>query len=195
MKSPRGLMAAIAFLLALPLALMWERLFGKGGGPVIHFSLALGSGLLSSAIADFPAPVWARWLGRLSTGLLALIFVLQGTSELAQSRFLSELAFHGLGQQLEGWLGTAFLLWCMIAVLMDRPGGRKVLGLVVVALAAALRVYATVFPSGAASLETAAPLLKLLYLLPFVWLLVESGKSSPGDSAAIEALGPTAHGR
>ena len=174
MKSPRAFAAAILFLSALPFGLLFQRLAGGWGEPAIHLSFALGSGLLCSAVSDFRTPIWATWLGRLSTGLLALIFALQGISELTRNDLLTDVAFQGLGQHLEGWLGNGFLLWCMMALLVDGHGMRKFFGLFAVSSSAAVRVYSWVLSLSGRSLEATAPALKLLYLMPFVWLLAES---------------------
>jgi hypothetical protein len=178
MKSSRGFAGALLFLSALPLALLYQMLAGHGGEIPIHFSFSLGSVLLCSAISDFRTPSWATWLGRLSIGLLAIIFALQGISELARNDRLTKVAYQGLGQQLEGWLLAGFLLWCMTAVLVDGHGKTKILGLFAVSSAAAVRAYASVLPLSGQSLETTAPVLKLVYLLPFVWLLAESRRQS-----------------
>ena len=167
MTSPRGFVAATFFLLALPVAALYQFARGEGAEMMIHFMLATGSALLSSAIPGFRAPRWASWVGALSTGALALIFAAQGTAQLTGSEALTRLAFQHLGQDVEGWLGLGFLLWCFVAVLADGRGWRRTVGLVAVSLAAGARLCATVLP--------AAPVPKLLYLLPFVWLLAASG--------------------
>lgn len=174
MKSPRGFAAALLFLSALPLALLYQRLGGNGGDTVIHFSFALGSALLCSAVPDFRTPRWATWLGCLSMGSLAIIFTLQGISDVTRNDLLADVAFRRLGQDLEGWLVAGFLLWCVVDILVAGQGRAKVVGLAAVSLAAAVRVYASVLPLRGTSLEATAPALKLLYLMPFVWLLTES---------------------
>ena len=178
MKSSRAFAAAILFLSALPLAMLFQGLVGRGGEAAIHFSFVLGSGLLCSAISDFRTPIWATWLGRLTTGLLAVIFALQGVSELTRNDLLTRVAYQGMGQHLEGWLVAGFLLWCVMALLADRGGKTRILGLIAVSLAAAVRAYALVLPLNSESLETTAPALKLFYLMPFVWLMAESRRKS-----------------
>jgi hypothetical protein len=190
MKSSRGFAAAILFLSALPVAVLYQMLGGHGGETVIHLFLAVGAGLLSSAISDFRTPVWAIWLGRFSIGFLAVIFGLQGLSELTRDDFLTDVAFQVLGQHVEGWLLTGFLLWCMIAVVVDGRGGAKILGLIAVPSAAVVRAFASILPLRGESLEATAPALKLIYLLPFVWLLVESRRKPTPHS---DAAGPPSH--
>lgn len=181
MKSPRGFAAALLFLSALPLALLAQMVAGHGADAVIHILFALGSALASSAMSDFRTPAWASWLGRLSIASLAIIFALQGTSDLIRNDALSRVAFQGLGQQVEGWLLAGFLLWCLIALVIEGRGNTKRFGLFAVAIAGAVRVVAALLPWSGASLESKAPALKLLYLLPFVWLLAESRRRGPTD--------------
>lgn len=166
MTSPRGFVAASFFLLSLPVAALYQAVHGDGAEMVIHFMLAAGSALLSSAIPRLRAPRWGIWVGCASTGALALVFALQGTAQLTGSEPLTRLAFQRLGQDVEGWLGLGFLVWCCVAVLADRSW-RRPFGLVAVALAAGVRLCAMALP--------AAPVPKLLYLLPFVWLLAACG--------------------
>lgn len=189
MKSRRGLAAAVAFLLALPAALLWQGLFGGGAETVIHAFLAVGAGLLCSAVQDFRVSPWATGLGRLSTGLLAAIFAMQGASLLIADAILTRVAFEGAGQDLEGWLLTAMLVWFMMAVRVGGRGRTLLLGWVAVSLAMAVRAYATLLPLTGASLESTAPALKLSYLLPFVWL-AEDSRSRRGAATETPLAGP-----
>jgi O-antigen ligase len=69
-RSPLGLMAALVILLALPIDLGYQILFGSGGGITIHFALAAGCVLLASSVFDFELP---RWINRMGcVGALAL---------------------------------------------------------------------------------------------------------------------------
>lgn len=52
MKSPRGFLAAIVFLSALPVTILYQKLFGNGAEVVIHLALAAGAFLLSFAVFD-----------------------------------------------------------------------------------------------------------------------------------------------
>lgn len=137
----------------------------------MHFMLALGAGLLAASVADFRTPRFAGWLGRLSLSALAAIFALQGASELAHSTALTNLAFQILGQRLEGWLVAGSLLWCVAVLAVDSHGKTRLFGLLAVAITVCVKVYV-------ASIDTASPQLKLLYLTPFVWLLLESKSDS-----------------
>lgn len=174
MRSRRGLAASLVFLLALPLTALCEALFGTGTGPVIHGALALGSALMAFAVFDFDTPKWATWVTSASVGVLAGVFFLQGLSELIPNAALAELAYHLLGQWLEGGLVELFMAWCVLVWVVDAQVRAKTLGIVAMATVASVRVYSHVLAYQGTSLDAQAPMLKVLWLLPFVWLLFES---------------------
>jgi hypothetical protein len=162
MKSPRGLAGAVVFLLAVPVAALYQAVFTDGVEAVIHVALAAGAALVASAAGDFKTARWIRWTGWVSAGAMAVIFLLQAVAELVRNDALTRLAYQVLGQRLEGWLVYLFLLWCLAVLVVDSSGRTRLLGLVAVALAAS-----------AGALDQ-----KLLGLLPFVWLLFESARRS-----------------
>src|ERR687897_1509285 len=98
MRSPRGFLAAIIFLLALPIAVLYQMLFGNGAAAVLHLAFALGSVLLSFSVFDFKLPRWINWIGCVSAGALAVIFLSQGVADLLQNDSLTYLAYDVLGQ-------------------------------------------------------------------------------------------------
>jgi hypothetical protein len=51
-----GLMAAFVILLALPIPIGYQILFGSGRGTTIHFALTAGRVLLASSVFDFELP-------------------------------------------------------------------------------------------------------------------------------------------
>jgi hypothetical protein len=189
MKSPRGVVAATAFLSALPLAVICQHAFEHAAETVIHFMFALGSGFLCSAIADFHAPRWAVVLGYVSTGVLAVVFALQGTSELTGSAPLTRVAYQVLGQHLEGWLVNGLIVWCFAALLAGSRGVTRLLGLLMLSVTAGVRAYVVVLSFAGPPPDTTQPALKLFYLLPFVWLLLESLSKSPGATLAAGRAG------
>jgi hypothetical protein len=193
MRSPRGVAAAIFFLSALPLAAVFQAAAGRGGETVIHFTLALGSGLLCSAVPDFRASRWATWLGFGSTGALAGIFALQGISEPVRSATITRIAFQMLGQHLEGWLLNGLIVWCIAVLLAESRGKTRIVGLVALSLTAAARAYATVLDFRGTSLDSTVPGLKLLYLLPFVWLLLEGSHRATRRPHSIVPSSSTYH--
>jgi hypothetical protein len=177
MRSPAGFLASAVFLLALPVTAMFDWLVGAGSAAVIHAALALGSCLMARAAFDFGAPRWAAWIGGCATAILATIFLLQGLSEVVESPGLTQLAYQGLGQRLEASLQDAFGCWCVAVLVFDRSLAWRRLGSSAIAAIVAVRVYAVVLASAGSSLDAQAPALKLLWLAPFVWLLLESRRS------------------
>ena len=67
-RSPRGLPAAIVFLLVLPAAVLSQILFGSGASTTIHLALGAGSVLLAFAVFDFRLPRWINWIGCIPAG-------------------------------------------------------------------------------------------------------------------------------
>src|SRR6185503_15520915 len=120
MRSKRGFFASILLLLAVPTAVLYEMALGSGAGVVIHGALAVGSALMSRAVFDFKTPPWATWLGAASSGVLALVFFLQGGSDLGHHEGLTHLAYRVLGQGLEGRLADLFMVWCLVLLVADK---------------------------------------------------------------------------
>ena len=174
MKSPRGFLAAITFLLALPVTVLYETLFGGGAETVIHLALALGAALAAFAVFDFKTAKWITWLGCLSVGAVAVIFLLQGISHLIQNESLTYLAYSVLGQWPELLLLDLFFLWCIAALRINSQGKTRILGIVALSLIVCLELARFGLLYLGTSINAAAPSLKILYLLPFVWLLIES---------------------
>ena len=177
MRSRRGLLASLAFLLALPLTALYQTVFGTGVEAVIHGALAVGSALMSFAVSDFKTPRWATWIGSLSTGALATVFFLQGLSEITHNEALTYLAYRVVGQRLEGWLVDLFMAWCVVVLAVDRQATRRMLGIVAMATVACVKAYSLGLAYHGTSLDTEAPILKILWLMPFVWILFESTTS------------------
>jgi hypothetical protein len=180
MKSPRGFLAAVVFLSALPLTILYQKLFGSGAEIFIHFALAAGSLLISFAVFDFSkAPKWINWLGCVSTGGLAAIFLLQGIGEYMKNEALTYFVYEILGQWLETCLQDLFFVfWCAAILLVDSRGKTRILGFIATLSVVCLEAYKFRLAYLGTSLNVEAPGLKLLYLLPFVWILFESKKKS-----------------
>jgi hypothetical protein len=164
-------------LLALPVTFLYQLSGGDQAEAVIHMALALGAGLMSSAAFDFRTSRWIAWIGGGATGTLAAIFLLQGTSELIAAPGLRRVVYQGLGQRFEGWLVDLFLVWCVAVLLMDSQGRTRAAGIVALALAVGVEVYANGLALAGTSLNEVAPGLKLTVLLPIGWLLLESRKT------------------
>ena len=176
MRSPRGLLAAIVFLLALPVAVLSEILFGSGDGTAIHLALGAGSLLLAFAVFDFKLPRWMNWIGCVSAGALAVIFLLQAVALLIPNDSLTYLAYEVLGQKLEGLVPDLVILWFVAMLLMDSQGKTRILGFVAMSIAVGSEVYKYTLVYLGTSIEAQPEVLRALMLLPFVWLLFESAK-------------------
>jgi hypothetical protein len=173
MRSPLGLLAALAFLLAVPIAFGWQILFGSGAGTMIHFVLAAGSLLLAFAVFDFELPRWMNWIGCAAALALGTIFLLQAVALLIPNESLHYFAYEVLGQWPEGWLPDVVILWFVALLVLDSQGKSRILGIVAVSIALCFELYSHILRFGGTS-DTGS--LKLLMLLPFVWLLFESMK-------------------
>lgn len=91
---------------------------------------------------------------------------------------LTYVAYQVLGQRLEGWLVNVFMAWCVVVLVVDRATPR-VLGIVALVTVACVKAYAWVLAYQGTSLDAQAPILKVLWLLPFVWLLFASCRARP----------------
>ena len=176
MRSPRGVLAAIVFLLALPVAVLCQLLFGSGDGVAIHLALGAGSLLLAFAVFEFKLPRWINGIGCVSAGALAAIFLLQAVALLIPNDSLTYLAYEVLGQRLEGLLPDLIILWFVAMLLMDSQGKTRILGIVAMSIAVASEVYKYTLVYLGTPIEAQPQMLRALMLLPFVWLLFESTK-------------------
>jgi hypothetical protein len=175
-RSKSGFFAALAFLLAAPAALLVQMLFGSGAETVIHFMCGLGFALSAFAVFDFTLPGWINGIGFVANSLSAVIWLLQGLSNLVQNNALNSLAFRVLGQRPESWAIDLFILWLVALLFVDSQGKTRLFGLVVMSLVVIMEIYRY----GLSFLGGSAPeSLKLLYLLAIVWFLLESLKRNP----------------
>ena len=177
MRSQLGFLAALVLLLALPITVLYQVLFGAGADTVVHVMLATGSLLLAASVFDFSKMTkWITWLGCLAAAAEGTIFLLQGLSHLVQNAAFTELVYQGLGQWPERLFMDLIIIWLVVLWLTDSQGRTRILGLITLVSVVGLEVYSCYLLSVDSSINTAAPALKLLYLLPFVWLLLESNK-------------------
>jgi hypothetical protein len=173
MRSPLGLLAALAFLVGIPISFGCQILFGSGAGTLIHFVLAAGSLLLAFAVLDFELPRWINWIGCAAALALGTIFLLQAVALLVPNESLHYVAYEVLGQWPEGWLPDVIILWFVAMLVLDSQGKSRIFGIVAMALAVCSEIYSHMLRFGGTS-DTGT--LKLLMLLLFVWLLFESTK-------------------
>ena len=167
-------MAAVVFLAAIPLALLLQALFGVDAETVLHFALALGCGLLCLAVSDFKTKWWIAAAGYVSTGVLAVIFLLQGVNDLTHNDALTWFALQVLGQRPESLLIDLMLLWLVGLLLTDSAGKTRIFGFATVSIAICVKIYGYGLEYLGTSLNAETPVLKILLLLPFVWFLFES---------------------
>ena len=164
-------------MLALPIAVLTQVLFGSGSGIAIHLALAVGCVLVSLSAFDFGTPRWLAWIGCVSAGAFAVIFLSQAASTLIGNESFSYFTNEVLGFWPEKILLSLITFWLIGLLLTASRGRRRILGIVAMAIVVCVEayVYFGLLVLGTNPfLETAV--VKLLYLLPFVWLIFESSK-------------------
>jgi hypothetical protein len=78
-----------------------------------------------------------------------------------------------LGQWPEGWLPDVVILWLVALLMLDSQGKSRIFGIVAVSIALCIELYSHILRFlGTSPTE----ILRLLMLLLFVWLLIESTK-------------------
>jgi hypothetical protein len=177
MRSKHGFLAALVLLLALPITVLYQIVVGAGAETIVHVMLAAGSLLLAVSVFDFNKMAkWITWLGCLAAAAEGTIFLLQGMSHLVRNTAFTDLVYQRLGQWPERLFMDLIIFWLVALWLTDSWGKTRLLGLITLVSVVGLEVYSYYLLYADSSVNTAAPALKLLYLLPFVWLLLESHK-------------------
>jgi hypothetical protein len=174
MRSPRGFVGSIVLVLALPIAVLAQVLLGSGSSLSMHVMLTVGCTLTALSAFDFGTPRWVAWVGRAAAGAFAAIFVLQGASELMRNDVFSHFALQVLGNWPERVLTTLFIFWLVGVLLSASRGKTRILGFFVMAVVVGVNAYNYVL-----LYLGEPPALTAVYLLPFVWLLLESRKRQP----------------
>jgi hypothetical protein len=170
MKSRNGLLAATVLLLALPVTLVVNAVLVDSDRIVIHIALATGFILIAASTFDFETPNWIAWPACAAIAAQSAIFLLQAVSEAAGSASLHRFAYELLGQSLEAVLFDVLFIWCFAVLVSDSRGRTRAFGLLVMSAVAFGEVYGF--------LGSAPEALKVLYLAPVAWLLLESIKDS-----------------
>jgi hypothetical protein len=176
-RSTRGLLGSLVLLLALPIAVLTQVLVGSGSAVAIHVALAAGCVLVSLSAFDFDTPRWLAWIGCVSVGAFAVIFLLQAASTLIGNESFSYFTNDVLGFWPEKILLSLITFWLVGMLLTASRGRTRILGFVAMAVVVCTEayVYFGLLVLGTNPfLETAV--VRLPYLLPFVWLIFESGK-------------------
>jgi hypothetical protein len=180
MRSVRGLVGAATILLSYLAALAVQQLFGSGGDTVIHLVMGAGFVTFATSVFDFGLPRWVNIIGAAAAGAFGAIFLMQGVSDLTHVEGLRYVAFDVLGHHLERLLPDVVYVWFVALLLGSSQGKSRFLGWAVMVVVVGLEIATLV------SLLLDGPLesVKVLILLPFVWLLVESAKQQPTRSLA-----------
>jgi hypothetical protein len=180
MRSPRAFIGSATIVLSYPIAIGVQLLFGGGADTVIHFVMGAGFVIFATSVFDFELPRWVNVIGAVAAGAFGVIFLLQGLSDVTRFEGLRYVAFDILGQQLERILPYVVYLWFIALLLLSSSGKSRVLGWVVMPIVVLVEIATLV------SLLLAIPMvnLKVVILLPFVWLLFESAKREPAQSVA-----------
>jgi hypothetical protein len=182
MRSIRGLLAVIAFLVLMPLTVVNSALFGIEAEITVHFVAAVGFLLLALAVFDFRTPKWISWAACAAASISAVTYFLQGVSNLLPNNTaLFYLAFTVLGQQLERVLPDVLILWFVALLLTDSRGKSRILGFAVMLPIVGVELVAYGALLFGVSIYDAVPLLRAALLLPFVWLPFESVKQPSAD--------------
>jgi hypothetical protein len=180
MRSPRGFLGSIVLLLAFPVAVLTQVLLGSGSSIAMHFALTVGCALIALSAFDFQTPRWVAWIGRVAAGAFAAIFLLQAASELIQNDSFSYFALQVLGDWPERVLTILFIFW-LVALLMTASRGKtRIFGFVAMAVVVCVEVYNYILLF--LGQEHA---LAIVYLLPFVWLLLESRKAASDNPSRV----------
>jgi hypothetical protein len=192
MRSMRGLLAAIAFLLVVPLVLVNSALFDIEGEITVHFVAAVGFLLLALCVLDFRTQRWIMWAACVAGSISAVTYFLQGVSNLAPNNHtLHYLAFTVLGQQLERVMPTVLIVWFVAVLLTDSHGKTRILGMLVMAPVVAVDLLSYGSSLFGGSIYEVAPFLKAVMLLPFLWLAFESAKRASPNAATTPSLRPS----
>ena len=85
MRSLRGLFAATAFLLVVPLGVLSSIFFNIEAEVTVHFVAALGFTLLAVSVFDFQTPKWLTWAAGAAASISAITYLLRGISNLVSS--------------------------------------------------------------------------------------------------------------
>jgi hypothetical protein len=173
-RSPRGFVGSIVLVSALPIAVLTQVLLGSGSSLAMHLALTVGCTLVALAAFDFETPRWVSWMGRVAAGAFAAIFLVQAASELMRNDVFSHFALQVLGNWPERVLTTLFIFWLVGVLLSASRGMTRILGFFVMAVVVGVNAYNYVL-----LYLGEPPALTAVYLLPFVWLLLESRKRQP----------------
>jgi hypothetical protein len=175
MRSKIGFAAAIVMLLAVPVAFASQLVVDGSAELVIHLTVGAGCIVLAVAMFNFGLARWVTRIGAAAAAAFGSIFLLQALSQVVTNEALAYVAFDVLGQEIERFLPYAIVVW-FVALLWEGSSGRsRILGFAVMSLVVGVELVSLVGPAVGVNVESQ----KLLFLLPFLWLLIESAKRRP----------------
>lgn len=182
MRSPLTFWGSIVLLGTLPIALLSQAVFGVDAEMVVHAGLGLGCALL--AAKNFKAtPGWLMFMGSCAAVILEVIFLLQFLAQLDSVASLHRVAFDILGQWPESLFISLLTIWLGGVLLTDSRGATRILGWITVPPAILFMALSYAGPFLGIPLTDTYPVLKVLLLVPFIWLGLESRK--PADTTAV----------
>ncbi len=190
MRSPRGFIGALLVVLSYPLALGTQLVFGAGAETVIHFVTGAGFVVFATAAFDFGLPRWVEVIGAVAAGLFGVIFLLQGVADVTRLEAARFVAFDLLGQWPERILPYFVYVWFIALLLLASTGKSRVLGWIIIPVV----VVVELITLGALVLGIPMVNLKIVLLLPFVWLLFEAGERAPSPTVTPRDGGPSLSG-
>jgi hypothetical protein len=173
MRSVLGLAGSLVILAGVVTGLSCAILLNAGGSEILHVALGAGFVLLAISVFDFRPAVWVKVIAAVAMLLLAVIFFLQGLSDLTNSPLLAKIAYAELGQSSEKLLGYLFIAWCLALALVDSTSRSRWLGMATIVVIMGVEAYSYAMRATGGQVIDA---LKLLYVPVFVWLAIESGK-------------------
>jgi hypothetical protein len=88
-------------------------------------------------------------------------------------------------QRLEAWLIDLFMAWCVVVLVVDTQVTTRILGIVAMATVACVKAYFFGLAYHGTSMDAEAPILKILWLTPFVWILFESAAGEKRRSETV----------
>ena len=178
MTSTRGVASAVFMALAIPVTIVASQALGETGA-VIAIHIMLGASMVALALAtfDFRLPRWITFIGAGSAAAFGAIFLLQALS-LSLNGALDFIAFKILGHTPELLLPVGILFWFAALLLRDSSGRTRYVGWAIVP--AVIGLQAALLIGIVTGIEVSN--LKVVFMLPFVWLLLESAKSAAHSS-------------
>ena len=188
MRSRTGIVASLLILLAFPAAIIFNVTTGGSPETIVHFMVGVGFVLFALAVFKFALPRWLNVVGAAAAAAFGSIFILQGVSEVLDSEALRGIAFGVLGHEIERILPDAVFLWFIGLLLAATTGRTRIVGWIVMPIVVGLEVAT----AAGVLLGIDVPTQKLIFFVPFVWLLIESikgplagGRRAPAGQAEL----------